>query len=69
MVIKILIKYPLQGVISDLLPEFFGTVRWLLPGIPHQLCTYHAYRVTEFYLWFHYSGVDQLWADRFLLAT
>jgi hypothetical protein len=43
-IIKMVIKYPFKGVISDLLPEFFGTVRWLLPGIPHQFCTYHAYR-------------------------
>ena len=35
-IIKMVIKYPFKGVISDLLPEFFGTVRWLLPGIPHQ---------------------------------
>lgn len=69
LVIKMLIRYPFRGVISDLLPEFFGTVRWLLPGLPHQFCTYHAYRATEFYLKYHYTGGDKLWAERFLLIT
>jgi len=68
-IIKMVIKYPFKGVISDLLPEFFGTVRWLLPGIPHQFCTYHAYRATEFYLKYHYTGGNRLWAERFLLIT
>ncbi len=69
LVIKMLIKYPFKGVISDLLPEFFGTVRWLLPGIPHQFCTYHAFRATEFYLKYHYTGGNKLWAEKFLLIT
>ncbi len=64
-----LIRYPFKGVISYLLPEFFDTVCWLLPEIPHQFCTYHAYRATEFYLKYHYTGGNQLWADRFLIAT
>lgn len=68
-VIKMALRYPFKGVISDLLPEFYGTVRWLLPGIPHQFCTYHAYRSTEFYLKYHYSGNDQRWAERFLAIT
>jgi len=56
-----------RGVISDLLPEFFGTVCWLLPGIPHQFCTYHAYRATEFYLKYHYTGGNRLWAENSFL--
>ena len=68
-IIKMVIKYPFKGVISDLLPEFFGTVCWLLPEIPHQFCTYHAYRATEFYLKYHYTGGDQLWAEKFLFIT
>jgi hypothetical protein len=68
-IIKMIIRYPFKGLISDLLPEFFGTVRWLLPGIPHQFCTYHAYRATEFYIKHHYTGSDKLWAERSLLIT
>jgi hypothetical protein len=30
-IIKMVIKYPFKGVISDLLLEFFRTVRWLSP--------------------------------------
>lgn len=68
-VIKMLIGYPFKGLISDLLPAFFGTSRWLLPGIPHQFCTYHAYRATDFYLRYHYRSGDKLWAERFLVIT
>jgi transposase-like protein len=68
-VIKYLIKYPMKGLISDLLAEFYETSRWLFPGIDHQFCTYHAYRSTEFYIKYHYSGGDQLWAKRLLDIT
>lgn len=68
-VIKMAIEYPFKGVISDLLPEFYATTRWLLPGIPHQFCTYHAYRATERYIKYHYTGGDRLWAERFLVIT
>ena len=68
-VTKCCIGYPFEGLISDLLPEFFGTSRWLLPGKPHQFCTYHAYRATEFYIKYHYRGGDKLWAERFLVIT
>ena len=68
-VIKRVIRYSFRGLISDLLPEFYGTSRWLLPGIPHQFCTYHAYRATEFYLKYHYTGSDKLWSGRFLTIT
>lgn len=67
--IKTALKYPFKGVISDLYSEFVEAVRWLLPGIPHQFCTYHAYRATEFYLKYHYTGSDKLWAERFLVVT
>jgi hypothetical protein len=69
MVIKMAIEYPFKGVISDLLKEFYGTTRWLLPGIPHQFCTYHAYRATEFYINYRYRATDKLWAERFLTIT
>lgn len=68
-IIKMVIRYPFKGLISDLLPEFYGTSRWLLPGIPHQFCTYHAYRATEFYIKYHYTGGNKLWAERFLVIT
>lgn len=68
-IIKMVIGYPFKGLISDLLPEFYGTSRWLLAGIPHQFCTYHAYKATERYLKYHYTGGDKLWAERFLLIT
>ena len=68
-IIKMVIKYPFKGLISDLLPEFYGTSRWLLSGIPHQFCTYHAYRATDFYIKYHYTGNDRLWAERFLTIT
>ena len=68
-VIKYAIGYPIKGLISDLLPSFFGTSRWLLPGISHQFCTYHAYRATEYYIKYHYRGGDKLWAERFLVIT
>lgn len=66
---KFAIGYPFRGIISDLLPEFFGTSRWLLPEIPHQFCAYHALKTTEFYLKYHYRGSDKFWANRFLLIT
>lgn len=69
MVIQTVIRYPFKGVISDLYGAFIEAVRWLLPGIPHQFCTYHAYRSTEFYLKYHYTGRDRLWAERFLTLT
>lgn len=69
MVIKMVIRYPFKGLISDLLPEFFATSRWLLAGIPHQFCTYHAYRATEYYIKYHYTGGDKFWAERFLAIT
>lgn len=68
-VIKMAIEYPFKGIISDLLPEFYGTSRWLLAGIPHQFCTYHAYRATESYIKYHYTGADKFWAERFLALT
>lgn len=69
MVIKEVIKYPFKGLISDLLPEFLRISNWLLAGIPHQFCTYHAYRATEFYIKYHYTGADRFWAERFLTLT
>jgi hypothetical protein len=68
-IIKMVIEYPFKGLISDLLPVFYGTSRWLLAGIPHQLCTYHAYRATEHYIKYRYTGGDKLWAERFLLIN
>ncbi len=65
-IIKIVIGYPFKGLISDLLPEFYGTSRWLLPGILHQLCTHHAYKATEGYIKYRYKGGDKFWANRFL---
>lgn len=68
-VIKYGIGYPFKGLISDLLAEFFGTSRWLLPGIPHQFCTYHAYKATDHYIKYRYTGGSKLWSDRFLTIT
>ena len=58
-----------KGIISDLLPEFFGVSQRLLPKIPHQFCTYHALKATERYVKYHYSGGDKFWANRFLFVT
>jgi len=69
MVIKMATGYPVKGVISDLCTEFIEAVRWIFAGIPHQFCTYHAYRATEFYIKYHYTAGDTLWAERFLLVT
>ena len=52
-IIKIVMSCPFKGLISDLLPEFYGTSRWLLPGIPHQL---YAYKATEGYIKYRYKG-------------
>jgi transposase-like protein len=68
-IIKIVMGYPFKGLISDLLPEFYGTSRWLLPGIPHQLCTHHAYKATEGYIKYRYKGGNKFWADRFLVVV
>jgi transposase-like protein len=68
-VIKLVIAYPFQGLISDLLPAFYGTRRWLLPEIMHQFCTIHAYNTTERYIKYHYKGGNKLWASRLLLIT
>jgi hypothetical protein len=68
MIIKMVIGYPFRGLISDLLGSFHGISRWLLPGIPHQFCTYHAYTAAEYYMKYRYTG-NRLWANRFLLIT
>ena len=69
MIIKMVIQYPFKGLISDLLPEFRGTSRWLLAGIPHQFCTYHTYKAAERYIKYRYTGRDKLWAAKFLSIT
>jgi len=69
MVLIFSIGYPFKGIISDLLPEFFGVSQRLLPKIPHQFCTYHALKATERYVKYHYSGGDKFWANRFLFVT
>jgi transposase-like protein len=68
-IIKMVIAYPFRGLISDLLPVFYGTRRWLLPGIAHQFCTIHAYKTTDRYIKYHYKGGNKLWASRLLLVT
>jgi len=68
-IIKMMITYPFQGLISDLLPAFYGTRRWLLPEIAHQFCTIHAYKTTERHIKYHYQGGNKLWASRLLLIT
>lgn len=69
LIVKELIRYPFKGIISDLLGEFYGASRWLLRGIPHQFCTYHAYRAAEYYFKYTYTGHDKFWAERFLTIT
>ncbi|UCE17337.1 MAG: transposase [Gemmatimonadota bacterium] len=69
-IIKMVIKYPFKGLISDLAEVFYATTRWLLAGIPHQFCTYHAYNITEYYFKYRYTvGGHTLWVQRFLTVT